>query len=267
MRLVTWNCCRGPYLRNASLLGALLPDIAVIQECARPTTETDQCLWFGDNPHQGIAVFANGLYRIRALPAVAEVPRYAIPVEVVGPTTFPLIAVWSKGGQERPYVEAVVRAVELYRDLFSQYRTVLIGDLNSNAIWDSSHVAGCNHSALVRMLSELGLVSAYHFFHREAHGEEKQPTYYFQWNEQRPYHIDYCFVPEEWAPKMERVEVGSYAAWKDHSDHRPLLVQLHDNLTNSRALATCTGLRQPARRSESAAINGTTTRQRREPKR
>jgi hypothetical protein len=50
---------------------------------------------------------------------VAEVPRYAIPVEVIGPTNFLLIAVWSKGRQDSPYVEAVVRAVEMYRDLFS----------------------------------------------------------------------------------------------------------------------------------------------------
>src|SRR5271165_5982378 len=96
MRLVTWNCCRGAYLKKAPLLNALAPDIAVIQECARPATATDQCLWFGDNPRQGVAVAANGRYRIRALPAVPGVPRYAIPVEVTGPNHFLLIAVWSK---------------------------------------------------------------------------------------------------------------------------------------------------------------------------
>jgi hypothetical protein len=190
MRLVTWNCCRGPYLKKASFLDALAPDVAVIQECAKPSIETDQCLWFGDNLRQGIAVFANGPYRIRALPAQPDVPRYAIPVEVDGPTKFLLIAVLSKGGQPSPYVEGVVRAVELYRNLFNQHRTILAGDLNSNAIWDSSHAADLSHSALVKMLSELGLVSSYHFFHREAH------------------------------------EVGSYAKWKGRSDHRPLLVEI-----------------------------------------
>jgi len=67
MRLVTWNCCRGQYLKT-SFLEALAPDIAVIQECAKPTCVNDQCLWFGHNPHQGVAVFANGPYRLRALP-------------------------------------------------------------------------------------------------------------------------------------------------------------------------------------------------------
>jgi hypothetical protein len=153
MRLVTWNCCRGSYSQKASFLEALAPDIAVIQECAKPTCETDQCLWFGHNPRQGIAVFANGPYRIRALPRAARVPRYAIPIKVAGPTNFLLIAVWSKGGQANPYVEGVVRAVRLYRKLFAQYPTVLAGDLNSNAIWDSNHAAGLSHSALVKMLS------------------------------------------------------------------------------------------------------------------
>jgi hypothetical protein len=229
MRLVTWNCCRGTYLKKSSFLDTLAPDIAVIQECAKPRCQTDQCLWFGHNPHQGIAVFANGPYRIRALPAVPGIPRYAIPVEVAGPTNFLLIAVWSKGGQANPYVEGAVRAIKRYRKLFTQYPTVLAGDLNSNTIWDSNHAAGLNHSALVRMLSELGLVSSYHSFYGEAQGAEKLPTYYFQWKEHRPFHIDYCFIPREWAPRVQRVEVGSYAEWKDRSDHRPILVELADD--------------------------------------
>ena len=57
-RLVTWNCCRGPYLKNVALLEVLAPDIVVLQECAKPVAETDQCLWFGDNPRQGIAILA-----------------------------------------------------------------------------------------------------------------------------------------------------------------------------------------------------------------
>ena len=31
--------------------------------CTKPVAETDQCLWFGDNPRQGIAVVANGVNR------------------------------------------------------------------------------------------------------------------------------------------------------------------------------------------------------------
>ena len=190
--------------------------------CTKPVAETDQCLWFGDNPRQGIAVVANGSYRIRALAAVADVPRYAIRIEVTGPINFILIAIWSKADQETPYVEAVIRAVELYRNLFTEYPTVLAGDLNSNSIWDAQHTAGQSHTALVEILFQLGLVSSYHYFHREEHSKEKLPTYYFQWKEQRPFHIDYCFIPAKWAPHLRLVEVGSYSDRKESSDHRPL---------------------------------------------
>lgn len=228
MRLVTWNCCRGPYLKNAALLEVLGPDIAVLQECAKPTAETDQCLWFGDNSRQGIAVLANGLYRIRALAAAADVPRYVIPIEVTGPMNFILIAIWSKADKDNPYVEGVIRAVEIYRNLF-KYPTVLAGDLNSNAIWDAGHATGKSHSHLVGILSDLGLVSSYHHLHREAHGKEKQATYYFQWKEERPFHLDYCFIPAKWAANLRRVEVGSYSDWKESSDHRPLLIEVAED--------------------------------------
>lgn len=39
-------------------------------------------------------------------------------------------------------------------------------------------------------------MSAYHEHFSEAHGQESRPTYYFLWNRRKPFHIDYCFVPE-----------------------------------------------------------------------
>lgn len=58
MRIVTWNCSRGKFAKKMPLLDALGPDIAVIQECARPGPEVDNCVCFGDNPNIGVAVKA-----------------------------------------------------------------------------------------------------------------------------------------------------------------------------------------------------------------
>ena len=52
-------------------------------------------------------------------------------------------------------------------------------------------------------------------------------SYYHHWNESAPFHLDYCFVPEEWVDRLTRVEVGSFAAWPQ-SDHRPLTVDIDD---------------------------------------
>ena len=228
MRLVTWNCCRGAFSTKVPLLDSFEADIAVIQECARPIAMSDKCLWFGDNPRQGIAVRTSNQYRIRALPTAADVPKFVFPVEVVGPEHFTLLAVWSKGGQKYRYVMGVVKAIQTYRALFESSPTVLIGDLNSNAIWDTWHPRDLNHSALVSLLSDLGNVSSYHSFFGETHGEETRPTCYLLWNEHRPYHIDYCFIPRSWASRIQLVEVGSYDAWRQHSDHRPLIVDIAD---------------------------------------
>lgn len=231
MKLVTWNCCRGAYSTKATLLDPLAADIAVIQECAKPKVESESCLWFGENPRQGIAVNASSQFRIRALPTAAEVPQFVFPVEVVGPESFTLMAVWSKGDPKFRYVMGVVKAIEAYREYFDCSPTVIIGDFNSNAIWNTNHPPRLNHSALVNLLSQLGLVSSYHQFFGEDHGMETRPTFFHLWKESRPYHIDYCFVPKTWSPRIESVEIGSYDEWKEISDHRPLTVNILDRAT------------------------------------
>jgi hypothetical protein len=226
VRLATWNCCRGPFEKKSVLLDAFAADVAVIQECARPAAESATLLWFGDNPRQGLAVVARGGYRLKRLRRAPSVPKYIFPVEVTGPHNFSLLAVWTKAEQEARYVRAAVRAVYLYRKLIDAGPTVFLGDTNSNVIWDSEHPSDRNHSALVEKLGERGLVSAYHTFFDESHGKETRATYYFHWKEAKPFHIDYCFIPQAWVPALRQVSVEPFEPWKAHSDHRPLLVDV-----------------------------------------
>src|SRR4051794_12768593 len=111
MILATWNCCRGAYATKIPLLASLSADIAVVPECGRPAAESDTSLWFGDNPRQGIAVTASGGYRIHGLPAKARVPKFVVPIQVLGPESFILFAVWSKAGQRYRYVTAVIKGI------------------------------------------------------------------------------------------------------------------------------------------------------------
>jgi endonuclease/exonuclease/phosphatase family metal-dependent hydrolase len=97
---------------------------------------------------------------------------------------------------------------------FHNLRKVIMGDFNSNAMWDKKRRPARDHSAMVGALSELGLVSSYHHFFGEARGKETRPTHYFRWHEHEPYHLDYCFIPQSWAERLVNVEVGSYEAWK-----------------------------------------------------
>lgn len=228
MKLVTWNCCRGAFSKKSPLLDSLAADVWVLQECGKPEIETDTCLWFGDNPKQGIAVKSANGYHLRALPTVEGVPKFVFPVEVTGPEPILLLVVWSKGKQKFRYVMGVVKAMEAYKPLIERSTTVVIGDLNSNAIWDGWHPKNLNHSALIAALAQLGLVSSYHEFFKESQGAETRPTCYLLWKKERPYHIDYCFIPQQWLPRLQSVQVGSYDDWSKHSDHRPLFVDISE---------------------------------------
>ena len=225
MRIATWNCCRGKFEIKAPLLDPLDADVVVLQEVARPAAPTD-ALWFGTNPRQGLAVLARNGYTAHALPARRGVQRHIVPIQVTGPRSFFLLAVWSLNEKPHPYVRAVVHAVNRYKDLIEAQPSVIVGDFNSNTPWDRKRKGAHDHSFLVKLLGKLGLVSAYHHFHGEPQGAETRPTYYFQWKEKTPYHLDHCFVPAAWASDVSSVTVGNYADWSKYSDHRPMVVEL-----------------------------------------
>ena len=227
MRLVTRNACKGPCDRKAPLLNQFTADIAVIQEIASPASQTSQLVWFGDNVNQGLAVVARDPHHLTARPQREGVPRYVIPVSVDGPVPFVLFAVWTLGQPPLRYVRAASTAIDMYAPTFADPPVVMLGDFNSNAIWDKDNSADLNHSSMVRRLHTHGLVSAYHQIRGEPQGQETEPTFYLHWDEGKPYHIDFCFLPTQWTKGLRHVEVGSFAAWREHSDHRPLLVEVH----------------------------------------
>jgi len=103
---------------------------------------------------------------------------------------------------------------------------VLLGDFNSNTIWDAEHPSDRSHSALVRYLRGMGLVSAYHSRYAEEQGRETRPTFFLYRHQQRPYHIDYCFLPATWLGRMRDVTVGGHGVWASKSDHMPLTVDV-----------------------------------------
>jgi exodeoxyribonuclease III len=227
MRIVTWNCSRGSYFKKVARIDSLLWNVAVVQECATPPLESEHSLWFGDEVNQGIAVLSRPPYRLTRLPQVADVPKFVIPVAVSAPGIgFVLFAVWSKKNKPYPYVQGVVKAVSMYRSVFDAGPCVIVGDFNSNTIWDKTHPSIANHSALVRCLAEWGLTSAYHDHFDEAHGQETRPTYHHQKSRQVPHHIDYCFMPRAWLGGVRSVEVGLVDEWLADSDHCPLVVDV-----------------------------------------
>ena len=114
MRLVTWNCCRGAYDAKLSRLRRLEPDVAVLQECARPHDATPYTAWFGSNSRQGVGIVAKAPFRLIAEPVRAGT-QSMFAARVQGPVTFTVVAVWAQ--PEPTYSEGLRRGLATYRDL------------------------------------------------------------------------------------------------------------------------------------------------------
>jgi hypothetical protein len=72
---------------------------------------------------------------------------------------------------------------------------LLSADFSISSVFDPE-VGGKNHSELVaRLEREVGLVSAYHARFGERHRKETRPTLRHRWKKEKPFHVDYVFVP------------------------------------------------------------------------
>ncbi len=232
MRLMTWNCRVGAFRRKAGKVAPMRPDILVVQEVEplKPGVifDGDRQPTFADRvadpayPRRAIGVFSYTGLELRAEDTADPMycfRRYAA-VHTSGP--FQVVAVWTAKTTERAtsYRQAH-EGLRRHADWIRQHPTVVLGDFNASASYD-----GKAWAELLRLTEGLDLVSAYHHVTGEPFGAEKQWTHFHKGDEGSKWHIDYCFVPRAWVPKITKVEVGAYAEWRTNSDHVPLTVDL-----------------------------------------
>jgi len=127
--------------------------------------------------------------------------------------------------RDNRYIGQVWKAIHYYDQIISTSRTILIGDFNSNKIWDRKHRHG-NHSEVVDKLKEKDINSAYHKYFKEEQGIESNPTFFLQRKENKPYHIDYCFCSADINVRVQNIEIGKYNDWIPHSDHMPMIIDI-----------------------------------------
>lgn len=219
MRLATWNCCGGPLPEKMTALSRLAADLAVVPESPRPPTDLPGQIWVGEPKKKGLAILAGPGIDLELVDVGEALLNYIVPIQVRGPRLFLLLAVWTQNGGDDKYVRGLVRAVDACASHISSQDTVVMGDFNSNTVWDKEHPKDRNHSALVQELDSLGLESAYHAKYGEEQGAEQQHTFFFHKNEESRHHIDYCFIPKAWRGALKSVTVEPFADWKKYSDH------------------------------------------------
>lgn len=222
------------FRNKADFILTYMPDILIIPECEHPDKllysndiiKPTDTLWFGDNQNKGLAIFSYSNYRFNIHDNHNQDFKMIIPIAVSGGEfNFNLFAIWANNPSDREgqYIEQVWKAIHFYETLLTDTKTILIGDFNSNKIWDKKNRES-NHSNVVKYLEDKGIISTYHFYHNQSQGKELHPTLYMYRHKDKPYHIDYCFVSKDILEKLQLVEIGDYDLWTKHSDHMPVIV-------------------------------------------
>ena len=80
--------------------------------------------------------------------------------------------------------------------------------------------------AHIARLEAAGLVSAYHAFTGAIPGQEPVPTHYFRTHRDKPFHIDYCYIPTAWMARLENVSIAPFEDFAPLSDHRPITITI-----------------------------------------
>jgi exodeoxyribonuclease III len=234
MKIVTWNCNMA-FRKKADFILTQKPDILIVPECEHPdklkfnkdTPLPTDIFWYGTNFHKGLGVFSYGRYKFTLLDIHNPDFKNILPLSVTGGQfDFTLFAIWANNPQDKDgqYITQVWKAIHYYDDLLLDNKTILIGDFNSNTIWDKSYREG-NHSTVVKKLEAKKIFSTYHKFYGQIQGKEEHPTLFMYRHQDKPYHIDYCFASVDFIDKMTNVEVGLYHDWTHCSDHKPLTVE------------------------------------------
>ncbi len=224
------------FRKKADIILAHKPDILVVPECEHPdklkfsddTLKPTSTVWFGANTNKGLGIFSYNNFKLKLRKTHNPELKTIIPIAVTGGSyDFDLYAIWANNPDDPDgqYVEQVWKAIHHYDKKLKNKRTILVGDFNSNTIWDRKYREG-NHSNVVKRLEEKGIFSCYHLHHNQTQGEEEHPTFYLYKHNDKPYHLDYCFVSADMASRIGKVEIGEYEVWKKYSDHVPVMVTI-----------------------------------------
>lgn len=210
LRVIAWNCRSGSLSRRLAELAPLAPDLAFVQEC-RPAPGSDDLPVFGQvfaepvDRSKSVALAGFGeRYRLTRVPKPLNAGRAVIAATVEGPLSFNLLGIWAIGPR---YTADVCASLAAYDNFLHAAPTLIIGDLNcgpSLSAGDGTTTRG--HAAFVKRIETLGFVSAYHAFHRVPNGAETHASYRHRFAEHDLWHIDFCFLPASWVPRLERVD-------------------------------------------------------------
>ena len=234
MKIISWNCNMA-FRRKAEMILKYNPDILIVPECESNerlnfsmfSNSPNNILWFGKNQNKGLGIFSYSDYEIKLQEWYNPNFKTIVPLAVKNKLEeFILFAIWAYNPEDEKYkyIGQVWKAINYYKEYLDFEKVFLIGDFNSNTIWDKPRRVG-NHSSVVQFLEERNIYSLYHQYYKEKQGQENQPTLFMYRHKDKSYHIDYCFASKYFMNKIKCMTIGQHCDWNKMSDHMPIIAE------------------------------------------
>ena len=234
MKVISYNTDRCTQAKIDHIL-AMEADLFILPECSSrehlSIPAGYDMLWCGDDDltEKGLGVVWRNHLSVRIIPEYKKI-KHIIPLMVEG-ASFPIfvLATWPTIWKEkRTYPQLLLEALKEYSSYLDRFPSIVVGDFNCFVGQSGvSKSTGTFEDCIVEM-EKHGLRSLYHEQTGEPFGKETTATFYWHFNQEHPFFLDYAFS----GIKPRTFEIGE---WKrEVSDHRPLMIELENELWDDR---------------------------------
>lgn len=150
--------------------------------------------------------------------------KHILPIIVNG-AGFPkfILASWPTIWKEKKtYPQLLLEALKEYSFYLDRFPSMVVGDFNCYVGQSGVRKSTGTFENCIAEMKAHGLRSLYHEQTNEKFGEEKTPTFFWQFNQEKPFFLDYAFC----TMKPISFKIGDWE--REISDHRPLIIELEE---------------------------------------
>jgi len=228
MKIISYNTYKCSQSKIDHIL-AMGGDLYILPECSNQKhitlPEGYDMLWCGDDDltEKGLGVIWNTRLTVQVIPEYRKI-KHLLPLIVNG-AGFPkfILASWPTVWKEKKtYPQLLLEALKEYSFYLDRFPSMVIGDFNCYVGQSGVKKSTGTFEDCIAEMESHCLRSMYHELTGESFGTETTPTFYWQFNQEKPFFLDYSFSSIE--PKT--FAIGEWE--REISDHRPLLIEIED---------------------------------------
>lgn len=226
MKIISYNTYKCTQSKIDHIL-AMDADLYILPECFSKEHislhEEYDMLWCGDDDltEKGLGVIWKKNLSVHVIPEYKRI-KHMLPVIVNG-SGFPkfILASWPTVWKEKKtYPQLLLEALNEYSFYLDRFPSMVVGDFNCYIGQNGVRKSKGTFEDCIAEMERRGLRSLYHEQTGEMFGEEKTPTFYWQFNQDKPFFLDYAFS----TMKPVSFTIGKWD--KEISDHCPQIIEL-----------------------------------------